>query len=458
MSTKTSLFLLFGIGALFIAGLYGVIHRRFALGQDYPHGSSHRAAEDGSRAFYESLNALNGLSVTRINDPLAWGDSAEPRTIFAIGTRKYQLNEQAGEFHDILVNEVLSGSRLVIALTHRDRFYDESDSDEKDFDDKESAKKEVDGKVAKVDHSEEDQVEKEPHSQPSGDDADKSPIAADGSIDGQASDSEMADECDETDEAAVVKAKSPIEHMGIALDAMDNTDEFATARIVETATPLGLEKSLQWHAKHKLSPVAQEWNTLYKIGNNSVLAERPFGRGSIVILADDGLLMNEALKAPETRPTQLLSWLVGGNREVVFCETIHNIYREDSLSLLMRRYRLHGLILGMLLSFLLVIWKNAVPVVTPIDEPALEEITATSREQTTGFARLLKKHISVGKLPSLALNLWEKSFAHRPLYRQGHASQKLMEARSLVSTHTGNEATTPALFRKLHSLLNTKGH
>ncbi len=78
---------------------------------------------------------------------------------------------------------------------------------------------------------------------------------------------------------------------------------------------------------------------------------------------DSYFVSNEAME--KDRHADLLAWLVGANRNVVFDEAHFGIVETSGVAMLMRKYRLHGLAAGLLLLAGLFIWKNASRLVPP---------------------------------------------------------------------------------------------
>jgi hypothetical protein len=148
-----------------------------------------------------------------------------------------------------------------------------------------------------------------------------------------------------------------------------------------------------------------------------VIVERRFGAGSLVLASDSFFVSNEAMRR-ERRP-QLLAWLTGPGTRVIFDETHHNVFDQPGVSMLLRKYRLHGLIIGLLVLAALFIWKNVTSLVPPIGAEKFasggNEIVS-GRESFAGFVNLLRRGIAPKELLATCMAEWKKNLP------QGRAS------------------------------------
>jgi hypothetical protein len=102
---------------------------------------------------------------------------------------------------------------------------------------------------------------------------------------------------------------------------------------------------------------AKNWEILELNGTRPVVIERVIGKGSIVLVADGRMFGNEAVA--DAKQTALLTRIIGVNRRIVFDEAHFGIVESGSVVALARRFRLHGLALGLAIVAILFIWKNA---------------------------------------------------------------------------------------------------
>jgi hypothetical protein len=142
-----------------------------------------------------------------------------------------------------------------------------------------------------------------------------------------------------------------------------------------------------------------------------VIIERPYGDGSIVLVADSFLVSNEALRGE--RQSRLLSRLFSGPPNIVFDEEHHGIREHPGIAMLVRKYRLHGLVAGFLLLAILFVWKNVVRFVPAYTIPEADRDVVTGKESGEGFVNLLRRTIAASALLDICMAEWRKAFAHR---------------------------------------------
>ena len=196
---------------------------------------------------------------------------------------------------------------------------------------------------------------------------------------------------------------------------------------VENRTDRSLPAELAWHSALVFTNLDPAWRTIYARGTNAVVVERHFGLGSVVWATDSYFLSNEALwKAREPR---LLAWLIGPGEHVVFDEAHLGVTESESVAVLMRKYRLHGVIGGLLLLALLFIWKNSVSLVPPHADVARSDHIA-GKDATAGFVNLLRRNIAPREVLEACFNEWTRSLLHRGNVRIASVdqAQAVMEA------------------------------
>src|SRR5213075_1763299 len=122
--------------------------------------------------------------------------------------------------------------------------------------------------------------------------------------------------------------------------------------------------------------------------------ERKFGSGSLVLSADSFFVSNDALR--NERHPKLLAWLAAPNTTVLFDETHLGVLETPGLAALVRKYRLHGLVVGLALLAGLFVWKNTTSFVPAYDEDIVEtrNDAVAGRDSAAGFVNLLRRGIS----------------------------------------------------------------
>jgi len=175
-----------------------------------------------------------------------------------------------------------------------------------------------------------------------------------------------------------------------------------------------LPQTLPWHTALYFDNPTNLWRTIYSAGGtNAAVIERQFGKGTVVLATDSYLFSNEAMR--KGREAGLLAWFVGPNREVLFDETHLGLQADPGIATLARKYRLHGLVAGLLLLAGLFVWKNSVSFVPPHDDDIFEGSNAIvdGKESAAGFINLLRRSISPAEILPTCFAEWKKSRAHQ---------------------------------------------
>ena len=184
-------------------------------------------------------------------------------------------------------------------------------------------------------------------------------------------------------------------------------DNYAPVSVVNQSG-LALPRSLDWHSGMIFTNCDAAWRTIYARGTNAVVVERKFGKGSVVLASDSFFISNEAML--KARHADLLAWLVGANRRVVFDEAHLGISESPGVAALMRKYRLHGLAAGLLLLAGLFIWKNSTSLVPPHAGEPREDFVA-GKDAASGFVNLLRRNIPARDIFAACFAEWKKSAA-----------------------------------------------
>ena len=196
---------------------------------------------------------------------------------------------------------------------------------------------------------------------------------------------------------------------------------------VVNQTELPLPTGLDWHSALVLTNLDRAWRPIYARGKNPVLVERQFGRGSVVIATDSYFVSNEAMW--KDRQPELLAWLIGRPGQVVFDEAHLGITESSGVAVLMRKYRLTGVLGGLGLLALLFIWKNSSSLVPPYPSAAASGYIE-GKDATAGFVNLLRRNIPPRDLLDVCFNEWTKALLHRRNLRitSVDQAQTVMEA------------------------------
>jgi hypothetical protein len=340
-------------GALLVlaggAFLYGIAHLfalRFEAGDTFPPYSTLRGDPLGTKVLFESLRALPGISVERNEKPLSKFSADGDTTLFYIGAKlNYWREDEIVAFENL----VSKGGRVVLAFQARDK-------------------------------APERVPEKNPAKSGS-----PSPTPTPEERDRILSEDELA--------------KRWKFQIGYNSEATDDQ--------ARNQAGLGLEPSVNWYSAMYFSSVAEPWHVVYAIDGRAVIIEGSFGSGTAVLASDAYFMSNEAM--PADRKPALLAWLVGKSHRLVFDETHHQIYENPGVANLVRKYRLHGLIVGLLVLIALFAWKSAASFL-PRDRTSEDAgAVIAGRDAYSGFTNLLRRGLPPRELLAVCLGEWRRS-------------------------------------------------
>ena len=333
--------------ALFIWGLQQVARAPLASGEAYPPYSSLRADPLGTKALHDSLQALPELSVAR-----QYRNSAElPKqsALLQLGvnaTPWRRMSKQA-----ILADEkrLAAGGRLIIAFL--------PENPQKVFENEEL---DADAPDAKPRRPKDDTKN-----------------------DTQADD----------DAASYDPANSVGSRWNVKLAFRERGEK--------EKVPDGLPK--QTALSLSLGP---EWQVLGTINDLPVVAERPLGGGSVVLVTDSYPLSNEGLR--DGRDVALLAGILGGAQRIYFDENQLGVSETGSVAGLIRKYHMQSAVGVLLVAAFLFIWRSSSSFLPATAAP--NEII-TGRQTQDGMASLLRSTASEDQLVPLCYDEWLRSAA-----------------------------------------------
>lgn len=377
------------------AGLAQLFILRFEAGDVYPPYSSLRTDPLGAKAFHDSLASLRGPAVSRNHRPLLKLADRGPLTLFWLGEGQGFLGEVTEEFARSLEAVAAHGGRLVVAFAPMNRDAKEPELFFKRKDSAKDVKKKDAAKRKKRSHSE-GQIELVSLSERWG--------------------------------VRTAHARLPRDR--------DDVTQSVKAKL---QTDDELPQRVSWHSSLYFKDLGKPWRVVYSRDDKPVLVERTLGRGTIVLVSDSYLFSNEAMN--DERQPELLAWLTGANREIVFDELHFGIREESGVMTLAWQYRLHGLFAGLLMLAGLFIWQSVAHFV-PLSEKGDGSGHAgpdVGRDSTAGLANLLRRSIPPSDLVGVCLDEWKKAFAHRR-----DLAPKLARAQAVVDA----ERTRPVARRQ----------
>lgn len=202
-----------------------------------------------------------------------------------------------------------------------------------------------------------------------------------------------------------------------------------------------LPRRLPWHSTLYFDQLGPQWQVLYTCRAKPVVIERTVGPGSVVLLADSYLLSNEALRA--NKQPALLAWLNGPHPRTIFDEAHLGISEEPGIGALMRRYRLHGVALVLVVLIGLFVWQRTCTLVPPHAEETAHDWVA-GKDAATGFTNLLHRNLRPRQLIPVCLEEWKRTVALR------RKDWEPTKARLDAAVHEAPDTRHPvALYRRL---------
>ena len=386
--------------ALLLAGgfIYGVTRLfllRYESGDVYPPYSSLRADPVGTKALAAALAEIPNVEVRRNFKPLQRLRADRPVTMVYTGVphKAYWTEQELAAFDTLIVR----GSRAVFTFFPIDQSL--SEKEEKRKADEERQKK------AEQIKKEESAKKKSKAKKKDGEGEKKEPEKT------ELKDKKDKDEDDEMGKD-FVDFGTVAKRWGFDFAYLPE-EEKAYDRRAALIEPGGhLESDLNWHSALYFRDLKPHWKVLYMCGTKPVVIERKYGDGSIILVADSYLISNEALR--KERHPRLLARLFSGPPLVIFDEESHGLREDPGIAMLARKYRLHGVVAGLLLLGVFFVWKNAVRFIPAYDPQFAGHDVIAGKETNEGFSNLLRRSIRPAAIFETCITEWRKTFAGRP--------------------------------------------
>lgn len=367
--------LLLGLVAAFAA----IMEMRFSPGDIYPHYSTRRSDPLGGRAFYESLQKLPGMEVSRNLASLHRIKALdEDTTLVLLGLPRSSLTKLRVADDSPVLEAVRNGTRLVIVMNPG--FVPisiEEDEDEADWFKRRA------------------EIKKKHEGEGDGSDSDEDESAEDEEMD---------------------RGESFLDHVNVAMmvpKEFKRPDEGWTLERAASEAD-GLEELPEafprWYSQFRFTELEEPWKGVALVEGLPVVVMREYGKGEIVITSDSYFSSNEALWKRED--TSFLWWLLGGKKRVVFDETIHGSKESGGIMKLIRRFRLHGFFAGLFIFLVLLAWSSGSSLVPGSEEMDLglvaSEGTVAGEDASSGMVRLLRRSIRPTELLDQCADVWKK--------------------------------------------------
>ncbi len=188
--------------------------------------------------------------------------------------------------------------------------------------------------------------------------------------------------------------KRPVEtRWNVKLSYRAPKEEPSTPRGIPRETSLYFEPGPEWQ---RLDPA-------------STAIERPFGTGSIVLVAETFPLSNEGLVA--ARNPELIAKLIGSPQKIYFDENHFGVVETGSVTKLMRKYHLEGAIAVLGIVTALFLWRSATSFLPPAAPPAHDR-AVSGRDAGEALVSLLRRGIPEKELLDACFAEWSRSAGH----------------------------------------------
>ncbi len=365
-------------GAGFAVGVVYLFLLRFEAGDVYPPYSSLRADPLGTMAFYESVQRMPPLTVRRDFSVANRLPEEKDTTYLHFAANTYEWRWMSEDVFDEVQKFVIRGGRLAVTffpVTGREfgfltPVFTNSPG---------TNAVPLKGKPAKA----------KPGSKKK-----KRPL----------------------DEDSMFKSADVEERWGLHFARVEleqgQGDVYESVRVVNK-TDLPLPAALDWHSALVFTNLDKSWRVIYARGAAPVVIERKFGSGTVVMASDSYFFSNEAMW--RERHPDLLAWFVGSAEHVVFDEAHLGVTETPGVAALMRQYRLHGVIGGLVLLAALFIWKNSFSLAPPYADESKKEFVE-GKDAAAGFVNLLRRSIPPREILNVCFAEWTKSLRHRSNY------------------------------------------
>ncbi len=380
-------------GLVALAGsVWKLLDLRFSAGDVYPASSTFRADPLGARAYHDALDQIAGRKVSRLLEPVRRLGNGSDTTLFLLGTDPRDNGWPGPKNAGDLDDFLAQGGRVVLTVDER--------------------------------------IARELFTQGT-------------TLPGPASG---------ITNVWLPPIRSLAERWRFGLTvAPEQTNAYAVA--ATAAAPAPLSRPAPWTSRLRLAPFDTNWTVLCADVHGPVLAAQPRGDGWLIVATGSRFHSNEALRGARDLP--LLTWLPGAGTRLVFDETHLGTELSPGIMTLARRYRLHGLGLGLLVLAALYIWRQVFPLVPRAATPEASGPAVIRPTSADGFVNLLRRAVPAGQLIGECFAAWRDSAGrNRPdLSSRIAAMQDLV---NLENARPARERNPVEVYRRLAAILHRR--
>ncbi len=356
---------------IFLAGVLLLFNLRYDKSDNLPSYSSLRADPLGSRIFYESLSNMSNLGVQRNFKSYYQLPTDINFTLFFLGSTVDHLKNISKNDYKKLHSHIQNGNRLIFTLTPYTNFHSSTKSQN------DISPQEEEGEGEEKIRNKED----------------------------------------------FVKERWGIRFLETSGNSKYNREELTLSIATDSS-------EIPWYSNIHFE-TGEEWNIILKDDNRNFIVERTIGKGSLVFLSDSYLLSNEAMF--KDRYSWFLSWLIGDNKNIIFDEAHLGIVHKTNIVELGKRFRLHGLLFGIIILVVLYVWKNFSFFIPNAQSPEASKNITLGKDTSSGFIQLLKKTIHKNNISEICKNEWLKTDS----VRRGLSQDKLERINAEIELEKG---------------------
>lgn len=431
MKRSLAIFLFLLCAAAFVFGLLQLFRMRFEAGDIYPPYSSLRADPLGTMALYESLGQMPGIAARRDYSVENKLPAEHNTTYLHIAAPAYRVRRLPAALVEEIERFAHRGGRLVIALypapADEFRFGQWEEPETNAIPRRKQEQNKQDEKKVEEDLEEEDdQIPARPQPKK------RKPATRSRSV------------------QTVTLAREW--GIGFSIENLKQGEDNYEAVEVRLAADLPLPETVSWHSGIVLTNSNAEWKPIYLRGTNAVVVERRIGQGSIVIATDSYFFSNEALQ--RDRHADLLAWVIGKGRNVVFDEAHLGVTEQPGMATLLRKYRLYWLVGALVLLGILFIWKNALSLAPPHPDERTRGFVL-GKDAAAGFVNLLRRSIPPQELLASCFKEWKRTAVggtHFSAARRAAAEALFQTEQALPA----NKRNPVRAYREIHHTLESK--
>ena len=271
------------LGVLLLGGFFTVLERRFAEGGLYPHYASFRTDPMGTSAYYETLDRLEGIEVSRNLKSLNNLKELDGKTvILLLGYPREDFDNLRAPLNSEVMRAVDEGGRLVITLNPElvpEAFKPKLSEKEEDW--VEERRRIREERMRRALEREQEKEE------------------SDGGDDRKEGDKE--DESERL-EQEMVETAGPLftTYTGfdfLTLEGFERPEGGWETESGEALASGGIPSELpNWRSQFRLKLIDPAWKSVALVDGKPVVIERQWGRGSIVVTTDSYFVSNESLR------------------------------------------------------------------------------------------------------------------------------------------------------------------